>query len=1339
MNVRAWSIGSESVVKIICLIFLLSSPSLLREAVAQNAEKAKIQQVITQLPANDAREFEEVNHQLVKMGPHAWKTIIGLLVPPGTGNDTYARYALNGLAKFVTQSGSESSRRSFEQVILNALQTDSVQPPVKVFLMAQLELAGSNASIDGLRSFLADERLCGPAARALTSIGTPEAFRVVLKAIPDAEAKQQVTLIKTIGDARMPDAANELKPYARSENANIREAAMYALAQSGNPSVASVFRNIDFQPDSFSTVQNTSLRLQYARRLLEEGHGNISQSISRSILNGNAPVNVKSNALSLLVDQEGTEAMDEVIRASTGEDPQLRESALEIAAELGDTNATRRWVELLNEQPPAVQADILSMLGRRGDKKALLYVTDALKSNNIGVRLAAIDASAELGGTSVIQDLVNTLIDTDKSQEIARIKAALLRLPTDQVTKVIAQHLGQGPLRARVAMLQILGVRRASSQRIRDGVLDQIESDERSVRMAALQALDQIATADDLSRMLDLLTQLDADDEQKLLQKAIGTAAVQSSNPEKNANVVLDKIDHASGAQKARLLGFLSDFPTNRTLKKLIDNTQSSNGKVKRAAISALANWPYAPAVEPLLQFFQRSEDSELRQTALSGYIRLVKNLKFSSGDKVSRFAQALEAAKRASEKRTVLSALATVKTSSAVQLAARYSRDPEVQDQALQTITRILVTQTDRQNSLNSADVAAGLFKSIKGETVYQKLKAYVKDERQKMEEDREFTTLFNGKDLSRWTGATDAYEVDDGVIKVKSNTQGNLFTKQKHQDFIFRFEFKLTPGANNGLAIRAPLEGNPAYQGMELQILDNTAEKYADLHRYQYHGSIYGVVPAKRGYLKPIGNWNQQEVIARGSRITVNLNGKTIVDVDLDTVKAIDGRKHPGLHRQNGHIGFLGHGDKVFFRNIRIKDLNTHAPSYASSGSSGRKMNELPEGFKALFNGRNLEGWKGVVGNPEIRAKMSEEELAQKQAKADSVMRKHWSVRDGILYYDGKGEGIERIATEKDYGNFEMLVDWKIEPHGDSGIYLRGSPQVQIWDPTEWPQGSGGLYNNKDHPSKPLVAADNPVGEWNRFRIRMINDRVTVYLNDQLVVSNVVMENYWNRDKPIYPTGQIGLQQHNTPLYFKSIFIREFPRTQKLFNGKDLTGWERVGGKAGGWKAEDGVLSTEGGGEEWRRGQGGGWLSTTQKYDDFRLDLEYRLPEGGNSGVFLRAPHQGDPAFAGMEIQLLDDYAKKYSDLEPWQYTGSIYDVQAPSERVSKKAGEWQKMIIVCNGPKIQVTLNGEMIINTSLVDHMDRVDEHPGLKRREGYIGLQNHNTEIEFRNINISEIK
>ncbi len=193
----------------------------------------------------------------------------------------------------------------------------------------------------------------------------------------------------------------------------------------------------------------------------------------------------------------------------------------------------------------------------------------------------------------------------------------------------------------------------------------------------------------------------------------------------------------------------------------------------------------------------------------------------------------------------------------------------------------------------------------------------------------------------------------------------------------------------------------------------------------------------------------------------------------------------------------------------------------------------NTPPAGFQALFNGRNLDGWQGLVELPE-RAKLSTDELAAKQRDANDKYLPHWTVADGVLRYDGKGQSLQ---TSTDYGDFELLVDWKIGPKGDTGIYLRGTPQVQIWDN---PEGSGGLYNNKINPRQPLANADKPIGEWNTFRIVMRGENVSVWLNGTLVVDNVTMENYWQRDQPIAARGPIELQHHGNPIEFKNIYLK-------------------------------------------------------------------------------------------------------------------------------------------------------------------------------------------------------
>ena len=230
--------------------------------------------------------------------------------------------------------------------------------------------------------------------------------------------------------------------------------------------------------------------------------------------------------------------------------------------------------------------------------------------------------------------------------------------------------------------------------------------------------------------------------------------------------------------------------------------------------------------------------------------------------------------------------------------------------------------------------------------------------------------------------------------------------------------------------------------------------------------------------------------------------------------------------------------------FSRLLVSSCAIVAFTWAAVAAAEEKLNTPPEGFTALFNGKDLTGWRGLVTIKDRKSK-SPEEIAKLQEAADKSMQEHWKVEEGALVFDGKGQS---LCTAKDYGDFELFVDWKILKGGDSGIYLRGCPQVQIWD-TEWEEyfkhgaekGSGSLWNNKDNPRFPDVKADKPVGEWNTFQITMVGEKVTVKLNGQTVVNNVTMENLWEPGKPIYESGPIELQNHGNTLYFRNIYLKE------------------------------------------------------------------------------------------------------------------------------------------------------------------------------------------------------
>jgi hypothetical protein len=423
------------------------------------------------------------------------------------------------------------------------------------------------------------------------------------------------------------------------------------------------------------------------------------------------------------------------------------------------------------------------------------------------------------------------------------------------------------------------------------------------------------------------------------------------------------------------------------------------------------------------------------------------------------------------------------------------------------------------------------------------------------------------------------------------------------------------------------------------------------------------------------------------------------------------------------------------------------------ASLAVAAPALKDPPKGFSPLFNGKNLDGWHGMPHfNPYDLARMSDAERKAQIDKWTADALKHWSVDNGELVNDGNGA---YLTTDKEYGDIELLVEYKTVAKADSGIYLRAVPQIQIWDTTKeggkWnlgaDKGSGGLWNNSaGAPGKdPLVHADRPFGEWNSFRILMVGERVSVWLNDKLVVDLARLENFWNKKLPLMKTGPIQLQTHGGEIRWRNIFVREIlpdeaneilrkrdaSGFENIFNGKDLGGW--AGGKDG-YEVKDGLLVN--------LPKKGGNLFTEAEYDDFTARVEYRLPEGGNNGLAIRYPGKGQPSTVAMcEIQILDNDHPKHAKIDPRQANGSVYGMIPAHRGYERKIGDWNFMEVTVKGPKILVELNGTRIIDgdVSEVKEFMGGKPHPGKDLKKGHFGFAGHGDPVAFRNIQIRPMK
>ena len=410
-------------------------------------------------------------------------------------------------------------------------------------------------------------------------------------------------------------------------------------------------------------------------------------------------------------------------------------------------------------------------------------------------------------------------------------------------------------------------------------------------------------------------------------------------------------------------------------------------------------------------------------------------------------------------------------------------------------------------------------------------------------------------------------------------------------------------------------------------------------------------------------------------------------------------------------------------------------------------------PEGFTSLYNGKDLTGWRGGdTSDHRAYLALAPEKRAERDKTWTADMLTHWKAEGDELVNDGKGK---YATTEKEYGDIELTLEYNMAPLGDSGIYLRNVPQVQIWDPANAKEkkngadkGSGALWNNGLNNGKfPLVVADKAPGEWNTLRIVMVGARVSIWLNGKQTVDYASLENYYDRKLAVPAKGPICLQTHGAPIRWRNVFVREINGAEAnkylaskgtegfkaIFNGKDLTDWK---GATDQYEVVDGAIFC--------KPNKGGNLYHKDDLTDFVARFEFKVPSGGNNGLCLRFPGTGNTAYVGMcELQILDDnYDKVKGKIDPRQVHGSAYGMVAAQRGYQRPIGEWNFQEVTVKGSTIKVELNGFVILDADLskVDMATVMAKsaHPGKDRKNGFFGFAGHGDAVGFRDLSIKSL-
>ena len=918
--------------------------SMIAQDGRQRTTATVIADAMAQLPAPKQETYNQVMAELAGVGTDAVTEIAAMLVPADKGKNAVMEYALNGLVAYISAPGRDAEAANVRKGLALAIDkcTDN---PNKAFLLTLLQRCAKAEDAPVFVKYIKDDYLGEWAVNGL--VATPGTEDVLLN-LMQKSAEPCKVLAYAAGAKKMAAAEPVLLNWAKTAEGETLKAVYHALGIVGTASSVKVLgtaaKAVDYAWES-SDVTASYVRL--LKNMVDKNQPKEALAAAKKLLKATDKANIRGAALQIIFAVEEKKAMPYLIAAMKDPCREYRVNALRLSEPFADDVVYMSLNKVLQgKEEQLVKADILNWLGTKHVVSQINTVVASMKSSNDEVALAAIGAAGKIGGDIALEGLVAQL----EGKHADAAKAALLTF-NGKVNAGILKALDASPA-SQVPALQIASIRRMDEAT--DKVFALLSSSDKKVSEAAFEALAGVAQKKDFVR----LSQLIENDKNHVpqLQRALKSAVAFLPVAEQLAIVTPIVEKSSNPSLYYPVLAQIGDSKAIAILMK------GYKGDYKQAAFDALMAVNNAEMVGTLYEIAQN--DPANAQAALKRYADLVNQSSDAAVRKVQLYSKALEIAKDVKLQNRLIYLLGETKVYPALALVEKYMDSSEKSNRteaaaAVRTIVSKNMDTLGGEEVRKALEKAIGCYQELTGDAdagyaiddlkaMLEKLpaemgKSSVKFELSPEEQKEGFEVLFDGVSMDKWTGNFINYAPqEDGTIYVSAQYggSGNLYTIKEYSDFVLRFEFCfLREGVNNGIGIRTPMGVDAAYEGMEIQVLDHDAPIYKNLHEYQQHGSVYGIIPAKRVKFPALGTWNVEEIRAVGDRITVTVNGEVILDgnirkackghnVSKDGSKTnpytVDKKNHPGLFNKKGHIGFLGHGEGLKYRNVRIKDLS-------------------------------------------------------------------------------------------------------------------------------------------------------------------------------------------------------------------------------------------------------------------------------------------------------------------------------------------------------------------------------------------------------------------------------